>query len=187
MIHSSNFKAVLDANVIYPVVIRDLLLWFAAGDLYTPLWGTTIFKEWEKVMRQKGATESQIRNRINIVNKAFPYALVKNYSFLIDTLSLPDPDDRHVLATAIKASADVIVTNNLKDFPEEYLRSFDIEVKSADEFATDIIDLNQKIALEYFMKMVSHKNKPALDESETLETLRNNGMINAANYLHTLL
>ncbi|WP_431294600.1 hypothetical protein [Pedobacter sp. P26] len=57
MIHSVRFKAVLDTNVIYPVVIRDLLFWFAHYDLYTPKWGANIFCEWKEVMLRHGVEE----------------------------------------------------------------------------------------------------------------------------------
>lgn len=123
MIHSVRFKAVLDTNVIFPLVIRDLLFWFAYYELYTPKWSVNIFDEWKDVMIRKGVSEDEANKRVNVANKAFPDALVLNYDKLIDKLELPDPKDRHVLAAAIKTNANVIVTNNLKDFPELYLEN----------------------------------------------------------------
>ena len=67
--------------------------------------------------------------------------LVENYRDLIPSLELPDPDDRHVLATAIVTSADVIVTYNLKDFPHENLERYGIEAQHPDEFVSNLIDL----------------------------------------------
>jgi len=150
MIHSVKFRAVLDTNVIYPIIIRDLLFWFAYYELYTPKWSNTIFKEWKEVMIRKGITKDEAEKRVQRANSAFPDALVINYETLIANLTLPDENDRHVVAAAIKSNADVIVTNNLKDFPEEYLNSFGIKAKSADDFLTDIIDLNQDIAIKAF-------------------------------------
>ncbi|SHH08154.1 PIN domain-containing protein [Flavobacterium micromati] len=118
MIHSVKFKAVLDTNVIYPIVIRDLLFWFAFYELYTPKWSTDIFREWKDVMIRKGITNEEAEKRVQRANNAFPDALVPNYEGLIGNLTLPDENDRHVLAAAIKSNADVIVTNNLKDFPK---------------------------------------------------------------------
>lgn len=100
---------------------------------------------------------------------------------------LPDEKDCHVLAAAIKANANVIVTNNVKDFPEEYLASFDLKVKTADDFLTDIIDLNTEIAIQAFKEMVLNKKNPDLDEYQVLESLRKVGLNNTANYLHALL
>lgn len=187
MIHSVKFKAVLDTNVIYPIAIRDLLFWFAHYDLYTPKWSENIFCEWKEVMIRKGIPETEAEKRITKANLAFPDALVKNYKNLVEKLELPDPDDCHVLAAAIKANANIIVTNNLKDFPEEYLDSFGLKAKSADDFLTDIIDLNPEIAVKAFKEMVLNRKNPAMDEYEVLESLRKIGLTDTANYLHAML
>jgi predicted nucleic acid-binding protein len=187
MIHSVRFKAVLDTNVIYPVVIRDLLFWFAYYDLYTPKWSNHIFDEWVSVMERKGVSKEEAQRRAQVANNAFPDALVSNYDGLVKSLELPDPDDCHVLAAAIKINANVIVTNNLKDFPEEYLDSFGLKVKSADDFLTDIIDLNHDEAVSAFKEMVLHKKNPELDEFQVLDLLRKSGLKETANFLHALL
>ncbi len=113
MIHSVRFKAVLDTNVIFPIIIRDLLFWFAYYELYTPKWSDHIFDEWKDVMIRKGVGYLEAEKLVQKANLAFPDALVRNYRGLIDKLELPDEKDRHVLAAASKADADVIVTNNL--------------------------------------------------------------------------
>jgi predicted nucleic acid-binding protein len=187
MIHSVRFTVVLDTNVIYPVIIRDLLFWFAYYDLYTPKWSEHIFDEWKKVMKEKGVSEEEASKRIEKANIAFPDALVKNYKGLINHLELPDEDDRHVLAAAIKTNANLIVTNNIKDFPEAYLQSFSLSAKTADDFLTDIIDLNQEQALAAFKEMVLNKKNPKMDEFEVLNQLRKAGLKDTADYLHALL
>ncbi len=187
MIHSVRFTAVLDTNVVYPVIIRDILFWFAYYDLYTPKWSEHIFDEWKRVMMEKGVSEEEANKRISKTNSAFPDALVQNYKGLIDHLKLPDKDDRHVLAAAIKTNANLIVTNNIKDFPQEYLQSFGLCAKTADDFLTDIIDLNQEHAVAAFKEMVLNKKNPSQDELEVLDLLRNAGLKDTANYLHTLI
>jgi len=187
MIHSVRFKAVLDTNVIFPVVIRDLLFWFAFYELYTPKWSSNIFAEWKDVMIRKGVSEEEAEKRVNVANKAFPDALVLNYDGLIDKLSLPDEKDRHVLAAAIKTNANIIVTNNLKDFPDVYLETFGLKAKSADDFLTDIIDLNHETAVKAFKDLVLNKKNPDMDEYQVLESFRINGLVDTANYLHALL
>lgn len=187
MIHSVRFKAVLDTNVVFPVVIRDLLFWFAHYELYTPKWSSNIFDEWRDVMVRKGVPEEEAKKRVNRANKAFPDALVLNYDGLINNLKLPDENDRHVLAAAIKTNANIIVTNNLKDFPDTYLDTFGLKAKSADDFLTDIIDLNHDTAIEAFKDLVFHKKKPEMDEYQVLESFRINGLLDTANYLHALL
>lgn len=187
MIHSVRFICVLDTNVIFPLWIRDLLLWFAYHDLYTIKWSKHIFDEWLDVMIQKGISKDEALKRTNIVNNAFPDALVENYEPLIDTLELPDDKDKHILAAAIKTNASLIVTNNLKDFPKEYLLSFGLSAKCADDFFTDIIDLNHETSIKAFRDLVLIKKNPPLDEFQVLDIFRKNGLKETADYLHSLI
>ena len=187
MIHSVKFKCVLDTNVIYPLWIRDLLMWFAYYELYTPKWSSNIFDEWISVMKRKGIEENEALKRADIMNLAFPDALVVNYEPLIDSLKLPDLNDRHVLAAAIKINADLIITNNLKDFPEDYLSSFGLKAKAPDDFFTDIIDLNHDLSVQAFRKLVLNKKNPPFNEYDVLDIFRNNGLKDTAEYLHALL
>lgn len=87
----------------------------------------------------------------------------------------------------LDTNANLIVTNNIKDFPEACLQSFGLSAKTADDFLTDIIDLNQEQAVAAFKEMVMHKKNPKQDEFEVLNQLRNAGMAATANYLHALL
>lgn len=187
MIHSVRFTCVLDTNVIYPIEIRDLLFWFAHYDLFTPKWSRHIFYEWEDVMSRKQISADEIKKRSDNANLAFPDALVINYEPLIEGLTLRDEKDCHVLAAAIKTNANVIVTNNLKDFPKEYLATFGLVAKSADDFIADIIDLNHDKAVQAFRKLVLNRRNPDLDEFEVLNNFRDNGLVNSANYLHSLI
>ncbi len=187
MIHSVRFTCVLDTNVIYPIDIRDLLFWFASYDLFTPKWSKHIFSEWEEVMKRKEIPDEEIHKRLNKAQLAFPDALVDNYEPLVASLNLPDEKDRHVLAAAIKTNANIIVTNNIKDFPTVYLASFGLTAKTADDFITDTIDLNNELALEAFRALVLNRTNPNLDEFEILDRLRKNGLLDSANYLHALL
>ena len=187
MIHSVRFKCVLDTNVIYPLETRDLLFWFAHYDMFTPKWSAHIFDEWKAVMLRKGINEKEAQKRINKANRAFPDALVMNYSGLIQHLKLPDPKDCHVLAAAIKVNANVIVTNNLKDFPKPYLLSFGLVAKTADDFLTDIIDLDIEQAILAFKELVLNRRNPDLDEFQMLDIFRKQGLKQTADYLHSQL
>lgn len=187
MIHSVRFTCVLDTNVIYPLDVRDLLFWFAHFDLYTPKWSKHIFDEWANVMRGKGLSEREILKRTSKANLAFPDAMVKNYESLIGGLDLPDERDNHVLAAAIKTNANVIVTNNLKHFPNDYLNRFGLAAKGADDFITDTIDLNQDQAVVAFRRLVLNRKNPNLDEYAVLDILRKRGLTDSANYLHSLI
>lgn len=187
MIHSVRFTCVLDTNVIYPIDIRDLLFWFASYDLFTPKWSKHIFTEWENVMKRKGIPDEEIKKRLDKAQRAFPDALVDNYEPLVNSLELPDEKDKHVLAAAIKTNANIIVTNNLRDFPAAYLARFGLTAKTADDFITDTIDLNTDLALEAFRALVMNRTNPNIDEFEILDRFRKNGLIDSANYLHALL
>lgn len=187
MIHSIRFKALLDTNVIYPVIIRDLLFWFAYYELYTIKWSRHIFDEWEEIMIRKGVSLEECKKRIKNANDAFPDAFVTGYEELIPLLTLPDDKDCHVLAAAIKTNAHVIVSNNVKDFPEEALAGYALDLKTADAFLTDIIDLNSRMAVQAFKDMVVNKKNPHYDEWEVLQQLRRSGLKDAADYLHTFL
>lgn len=187
MIHSSKFTCIIDTNVIYPIEIRDVIFWFAHYNMFTMKWSKLIFNEWEEVMRRKNIDEIEIVKRINRASQAFPDALVENYQILIHSLELKDIKDKHVLAAAIKANANIIVTNNLKDFPEDYLMNFGLEAKSADDFLADIIDLNPILAVKAFRELVLNRKNPIMDEYQVLGAMRKNGLQQTADYLHSLI
>ena len=132
-------------------------------------------------------SEEEAEKRSQAPNRAFPDAFVLNYGGIIPNLTLPDPNDCHVLAAAIKSNANVIVTNNIKDFPKDYLNSFGVGIKTADDFLTDIIDLNHEVSIQAFREMVLHKKNPEMDVYQVLDQLRKSGLIDTANYLHSLL
>lgn len=187
MIHSVRFTYVLDTNVLYPIVIRDIIFWFAHYDMFTIKWSKHIFDEWEKVMRQKGISDEEITKRIGNAARAFPDAMVENYEPLIDGIELPDENDRHVLAAAIKTNANVIVTNDLKDFPKEYLAKYSLNVMNPDDFLADVIDLEAELAVIAFKEMVLYRTNPDMDEYQVLDSLRKNGLNKTADYLHSQL
>jgi PIN domain len=111
-----NFTAFLDAYVLYPASLRGLLLELAVADLYRPKWSDVVHEEWiRSVLRDRpDLTRAQLERTRDLMNLHARDALVSDFEDLIDVLKLPDPDDRHVPAAAIKGRADVIVTANLK-------------------------------------------------------------------------
>jgi predicted nucleic acid-binding protein len=140
----ANFVAVFDACVLYPASIRDLLLRLALSDLFCARWTNQIHDEWiGAVLKQRpDLTKAQLDRTRELMNKAVPDCLVTSYENLIDGLSLPDPGDRHVLAAAIRCQAGVIVTYNLRHFPEEILAAYGIEAQHPDEFVSHLFDLD---------------------------------------------
>lgn len=115
-------KVLLDACVLYPTVMREMLLAAAAKGFFTPQWSARILEEWARAAARHGPVqEAQARGEIALTMAAWPGAGVKLRQGLEARLWLPDPADVHVLAAAISGSADVICTLNAKDFPRNIL------------------------------------------------------------------
>src|SRR5262245_16383071 len=128
--------AVYDANILYPAPLRDLFIRLAQARLVRARWTDTIHDEWfRNVLKDNPqlSPERLARTR-TLMNEAVRDCLVTGYEDLIESVTPPDPDDRHVLAAAIRAGAGVIVTYNLADFPAEALARFDIEAQHPDDF-----------------------------------------------------
>jgi predicted nucleic acid-binding protein len=127
------FIVIYDANVLYPNTLRDLLIRIAnQPHLVQAKWTDKILDEMLDALRKNfpDISEEKTTRLRGLMNDAVRDCLVSGYEPLIDSLDLPDPDDRHVLAAAIKAGAQVIVTRNLKDFPAEKLAPWNIKAKS---------------------------------------------------------
>ncbi|MEH6644884.1 RSP_2648 family PIN domain-containing protein [Sulfitobacter sp.] len=115
-------KVLLDACVLYPTVMREMLLGVARSGVYTPLWSERILEEWARAARNMGPEgETIARGEIALIQSAFPGATVLKHPGLEARLWLPDENDIHVLAVAIHGNADAIVTMNAKDFPRGIL------------------------------------------------------------------
>ena len=138
------FTAVYDACVLYPAPLRDLLMHLAATELFRARWTDRIHEEWMQnlLANRPDLTRSRLERTRDLMNAAVPDALITGYEPLIDSLQLPDPNDRHVLAAAIVGGADMIVTTNLRDFPDEALAPFQIEAIHPDDFVIRQFDLS---------------------------------------------
>jgi predicted nucleic acid-binding protein len=126
------FIVVYDANALYGNAQRDLLIRIAQSGLVQAKWTDQILDEMLSNLGKKRPDIPAEKLGIlrDLMNRAVRDCLVTGYESLVESLHLPDPDDRHVLAAAIKSSAQVIVTTNLKDFPEAELQPWNVEVKS---------------------------------------------------------
>jgi predicted nucleic acid-binding protein len=137
------FTVVYDANVLYPNTLRDLLIRIAQSGAVLAKWTNAILDEMAAALRRNrpDIPAQKIGRLRELMNRAVRDCLVSGYEPLMEGLKLPDPDDRHVLAAAIKVGAQVIVTRNLKDFPAETLDRYDIEAQHPDEFLHHMMDL----------------------------------------------
>src|SRR5207245_1767517 len=128
------FVVVYDASVLYPSTLRDLLIRIAQAGLAQAKWTEGILDEMFAALRRQRPEldPSKLDRTRQLMARAVRDWKITGHEVLIDSLKLPDPDDRHVLAAAIKANAQVIVTANLRDFPAESLRPWNIDPKSPD-------------------------------------------------------
>jgi len=186
MAGSGRYTVILDANVLYPNVLRDLLLSLASAGLYHARWTDRINEEWTRnLVADRPDIGPRIPELLKLVNQSVPDCLVENYDILIDQLELPDPDDRHVLAAAIAGHADAIVTANLKDFPENVLASYNLEIHHPDDFLMNQLDLRPLDTLEVIRRMRERMRKPARTARELIDIIERNQLPQTAQYLRT--
>src|SRR5262249_21177126 len=114
-----------------------------------------------------------------LMNEAVRDCLVTSYEDLIESLSLPDPDDRHVLAAAIRAGASIIVTYNLTDFPAETLARFDVEAQHPDDFLVGLLDLAPGVVCAAVKRQQESLKNPPKTAEELLATLESQGLTQA--------
>ena len=185
----SPFTAVYDACVLYPAPLRDLLMWLGLSGLYRARWSARIHEEWTRnlLKNRPDLTMEQLARTVALMDKAIPGALVTGHEVLCAELSLPDPDDRHVLAAAIRCKAEVIVTFNLKDFPVANLESFDIEPQHPDEFIIDLWDLDQAAVLASVQKHRATLRSPEMDAAQYLNMMLRQGIPQAVKVLEPFL
>lgn len=177
MRHSA-FTVVYDACVLYPAPLRDFLLWLALSGRFRARWSASINEEWTRnlLKDRPDIRAEQLERTVALMNAAVPDALVAEHETLIDGLELPDPDDRHVLAAAIRCNASVIVTFNEKDFPPKSLAPFGIEAQHPDEFADYLFDLDPAAVIGAAQTQRSKLRAPAVPIDDFLDTLLRQGL-----------
>ena len=159
----NRFTVVYDACVLYPAPLRDLLMRLALTDLYRARWSDQIHEEWiNAVLRNRpDLSRAQLERTRSLMNAHLRDALVDGHQSLIPALELPDPDDRHVLAAAIKCGADLIITINLDDFPEHVLASYGLGACHPDLFLVDQLNLDaERVCMAMRQQRASLRNPP---------------------------
>jgi predicted nucleic acid-binding protein len=175
----SRYTALLDANVLYPAPLRDVFLQLAVTDIYKAKWTADIHREWiESLLRNEPhrdrAALERTRDKMDLATRD---CLVYGYESVIPSLTLPDPDDRHVLAAAIVGRCDVIVTQNLKDFPEAAVAPFQIETLHPDEFLSNQLSLAPGIFCSAIRKVRARLLHPPYSVEEYLAILTRQGLV----------
>jgi len=169
----ATFTALYDACVLYPAPLRDLLMRLALTDLFRARWTDRIHDEWiEALLKQRSDLKrKQLERTKQMMNTHVRDCLVTGYEPLIDGLDLPDADDHHVLAAAIRTRAHVIVTFNLDDFPNDYLARFGIEAQHPDEFVTHLLDLAPGAVCAAVKRQREALQNPSKSVEEMLDAL----------------
>jgi predicted nucleic acid-binding protein len=172
----------LDANVLYPAPLRDYLLHLASLGAYEPVWSAAIQEEWIRnlLKARQDINRAALTATQRYMDKAFPGANITGYEHLISTILLPDPDDRHVLAAAIKGHAQIIVTANLKDFPTSALKRYAIRAEHPDSFVSNCIDRSKHTAIKALENQVRSLKNPPLSRERVLENLERAGLVESA-------
>jgi predicted nucleic acid-binding protein len=168
----NEYAVVLDACVLVPMPLCDTLLRLAEDPpLYRPLWSDRILDEVGAALDQKlGHTERQRQRRIDAMRQAFPEALVVLPPDLEKALiCIPDENDRHVVAAAIRGGANAIITSNVKDFPEECLAQYDLLRQTPDDFLLHQFHLDPSLILE---KLDAQASALSREREYILERLR---------------
>jgi predicted nucleic acid-binding protein len=176
--------ALLDANVLYPAPLRDILLQLAFAGIYQARWSDEIAIEWRRslIANRPELAERIDRTRAAML-RAFPDALVTDYALMVASLTLPDPDDRHVLAAAVRCAAEVIVTFNIKDFPPDALAPFGIVAQHPDVFLHFLAVKMPRDVLACVRQCVARLSSPPVTVVEYLAVLRRLGLMETAEFL----
>lgn len=171
------FVVVLDACVLYPAPLRDFLMRLATTGLFAAKWTDRIHNEWTRsVLRNRPELAEELQRTRTLMDRAVPDALVTRYEPLIEAVTLPDPDDRHVVAAAIRCAAQSIITFNLADFPKQALRQFDIEALHPDEFLEHQLHLSQGAVIAAAKRHRAALVNPPKTPEQYIDTLAAQGL-----------
>ncbi|MCD0160471.1 PIN domain-containing protein [Deinococcus sp. 6YEL10] len=171
--------ALYDANVLYPSLLRNLLMHLAVSGLVAARWTDAIHDEWGRnlLLNRPDLGAPRVQRIRALMDQAVPDAQVTGYEALIESLSLPDPDDRHVLAAAIHAQADVIVTLNLKDFPREPLEPYGVQVMTPDTLLLALLEAEPLATRDALEGLRSSFRRPPVTWEELTDRLTQAGLI----------
>jgi len=184
MMHSP-FTVVYDACVLYPAPLLDFLMWLGLSGAFRARWSRTIHDEWKRnlLANRPDLNKEQVNRTSELMDRAIPDGLVEGHEKLVADLSLPDPDDRHVLAVAIRCGASVIVTFNERDFPQDRLAPFGVEAQHPDEFVDNLLDLDLAAVVSSAQRQRAQLKNPPIDAERYLDILRRQGLVQTTKLL----
>jgi predicted nucleic acid-binding protein len=180
--------AVYDACVLYSNHLRDVLMQLAVTGLFRAKWTEQIHDEWmcNLLENRPDINPDKLQRLRQAMDRAVPDCLVAGFESIVPALNLPDPDDRHVLAAAIIAEANVIVTVNLKDFPADTLSSYGIKAQHPDSFIAELIDLEPRRVRAAIQTIQSRLKHPPVSFDDYMEVWMRQGLTTSASKLQQL-
>lgn len=180
--------AFLDANVLYPARLRDLLIRLDIAGLYRARWSADVLDECfnNLIKNRPDLTAVQLERTRALMNRALPEALVEDYEPAIQDLELPDPNDEHVLAAAITAEASLIVTHNLDDFPSDRLPA-GLRVMAPDSFIQTLLTDDPDSIVDVIRAQAAGLNNPAMTPDQLLDGLEEAGLTGSVSILRTVM
>ena len=181
----ARLTALLDANVLYPAGLRDVLLRLADQYLYAPLWSADIHAEWMRsLLLDRPDLDAAVLERTRaVMDEYFPDAVVTGYEPSAAGLGLPDAGDRHVLAAAIRGQADVIVTGNLRDFPVGRLAPHGLVAQHPDTFVSGLFEADPGAVLAAVRGHRAALRNPPRSAADHLAALEDMGLVRTASLL----
>jgi predicted nucleic acid-binding protein len=180
----STFTFVLDSNVLFSIRLTSLLMELAMSGLFRPRWSADIHREWMgAVAKERGIEIGQLSLRRDSMDAAVPDSCVTGYEDLIAGLKLPDDEDRHVLAVAIRCRAGAIVTFNEKHFPDGYIGKYGIQTRHPDDFILDVETVDAGTLVEAARADLGHYVNPPLNIDYYIDGLRKCGVPKTADFL----
>jgi predicted nucleic acid-binding protein len=166
------YVATLDADVLHPQIAADVLLRLSERGLFRPVWSNEILRELLDSLVERGLDRDRIERRIAMMQDAFPEALVDDISpFMATVPAGVDADDRHVVAAALAAKADAIVTNNLRHFPYESLAPLALDVQGLDGFLLNQWTLDSETVSGVFRELEEDRDRPPRTFDELMAAL----------------
>lgn len=180
---------IYDACVLYPASIRSFLMWIGHHELVHARWSDRILDEcFGNILENRPDLAPRKLSRTReLMVKAVPDCLVEGFESRIEQLNLPDEDDRHVLAAAIEADADAIVTFNLTDFPDKQLQPHGLRAVHPDEFVSKLLDADAEAVLQCLQEEASIRNNPPRSKMDVCESLEQRGLPEAADRMRRFL
>jgi hypothetical protein len=181
----ASLTALYDASVLYSSALRNLLMHLALSGLFRAKWSADIHEEWISALlrNRPDLSRGKLERTRMLMDQHATDALVTGYEELIPGLQLPDANDRHILAAAICARADVIVTFNTRDFPPNATAAFGVEAQHPDEFVLHLLDLAPGVVSTAAQDHRLSLKNPAKTVEEYLNTLEAQGLTLAVSVL----